>query len=792
MCKDDGFPRRPYIPTTLYALVAVIATQRTVLGEGRCWTSSRSWVVATGAGLLLVLASLGLAKVRHPAWSAGMVVAAALVAGGATACIEVAAGERFVQAMSSTPVSATCIRILGDPIPREDSFRCRAEVICPTGPIADVWLRLPEEVGLGTTIRCTGVFQKNADDEWGVSSRMQGIWGSVRVFRVVEQGNDGWMSQQVQRIRGAILGMLDPLATPERALLAGCACGWRKGLVSFGLDKKFSQCGLSHLVAVSGSHLAILSAIFAGLMEAMRIRPHVRTLALVVVTGSFVLLCGSPPSAVRAWVMACAAMVGRMGGRRSHALSAVCVAGLCMALLSPGVSGQLGFTLSVSAVVGLCMLSSYAAYVLGEALVTPKLPKHTPKGLFRAYARFGRACREALAASMVAQVATLPFVVDSFGEVSLVGPLASMVVTMPFSALMGIAAVGIACWWAPPMQAMALWVADVFAHAVLMLVEAIGRLPFAMVTTSVGSFEVLCVVGLGVVALLVAWPRVSGRALRVAAVLACALICMQLIIWRFFAPARLCVLDVGQGDAILVQQAASAVLVDAGPSDAVLDALARNHVTHLDAVVLTHMHDDHYGGLSSLEGRVRCDRVLVARGVMDHIPPDLEQAWSSLARFGISQIGFGDVLHVGAFDLEVLWPDHEVDGSKNSDSLQLGVGYAQGGATLHGLLTGDAEREEAGALLEAGRVGNIDFLKVGHHGSEVSITKDQAARLDPEIAVASAGKNNRYGHPNASCVEALEYAGATFLCTMDVGDVEVMPAEGGVVVSTQRPPMVYP
>ena len=90
------------------------------------------------------------------------------------------------------------------------------------------------------------------------------------------------------------------------------------------------------------------------------------------------------------------------------------------------------------------------------------------------------------------------------------------------------------------------------------------------------------------------------------------------------------------------------------------------------------------------------------------------------------------------------------------------------------LLTGDAEQEQLGEYQN--KVGDIDVLQVGHHGSRVSISLDQAMFLRPEFAVASAGEGNSYGHPTSECIETLESAGATFLCTIDHGDVRVEPS----------------
>lgn len=253
--------------------------------------------------------------------------------------------------------------------------------------------------------------------------------------------------------------------------------------------------------------------------------------------------------------------------------------------------------------------------------------------------------------------------------------------------------------------------------------------------------------------------------------------------WRWLSPARVCVLDVGQGDAILVQDGGSALLVDTGPDDSVARALAEEHVLHLDAVLVTHLHDDHYGGLMALRGTVGVDEVLVGAGVLAGLPDEVEADVAGLCGGRRAELSYGDTLRVGRFSLRVVSPPHDTDGSGNEDSVVLLLEYDDGTRVLTGLLTGDAEKDVTSEAVARGDVGDVDFLKVGHHGSAVSVDESLARVLLPEVSVASAGEGNSYGHPREECVEALEQAGSRFLCTKDAGTVTIEPGAAGPVVS---------
>ena len=586
-------------------------------------------------------------------------------------------------------------------------------------------------------------------------------------------------------MRRTVLSAIDAQSLEERALLAGCICGSREALVSFGIDEVFSTCGMAHIIAVSGAHLAVAVALMARALERTRLPVRVRLFALGVCAGLYVVFCGVPMSALRAWLMMLAAFGSQVAGRRTHALSGVCVVATMIALIDPHASGQMGFQLSILSVLGLCALSPYVQYALHVLLPNPRLPRWLGHRARRMVFAVLDTMRETLSATLVCQLVTLPMTAPAFGRVSLVAPLANLMVGPLVVPLIGSGLM--ACLFAPipAVRSVALMPCDAICGAMLAVAQRLFAMPHATISVQ-GAVPWTVALALLPVVCLVAWPRL--RRAQVLHFLGCTAVVLGLVLvrWRYLAPARIVVLDIGQGDAILVQDGPSAVLVDAGPEDAVVAALARWHVLHLDAVVVTHLHDDHYGGIEHLRESVTCDQVIVAEGVAEAMDEELLNWCRDLTNRDLLEIGYGDTLEVGGYRMRMVWPQDEVDGSENAHSIELVVSYDVGARSLTALLTGDAECNETGACISAGDVGDIDLLKVGHHGSEVSITPEEARALDPEVSVASAGEGNRYGHPTKPCIEALERSGSKFLCTKDVGDVEIRPGAEGPVVRTQH------
>lgn len=219
------------------------------------------------------------------------------------------------------------------------------------------------------------------------------------------------------------------------------------------------------------------------------------------------------------------------------------------------------------------------------------------------------------------------------------------------------------------------------------------------------------------------------------------------------------------------------MLIDTGNQDSrLLEQLARNHITHLDVVLITHADDDHCGSIDALRKAVEVDRIVIAE---EMIECDGEAARSLVSRASSSAheicgVGEGDVFQIGAFSAKAIWPDSFTEEGGNADSLCLRLDYDgdDNGTVDHvALMTGDAEKNELSQMIDAGRVGDVDILKVGHHGSRNGSTEAEMQVLRPEIALISCGAKNRYGHPTQEILGQLSSIGASTFRTDEDGEI---------------------
>lgn len=264
-------------------------------------------------------------------------------------------------------------------------------------------------------------------------------------------------------------------------------------------------------------------------------------------------------------------------------------------------------------------------------------------------------------------------------------------------------------------------------------------------------------------------------------VLLLALLVLNVFIWMQFrsGPPRLrvSILDVGQGDSILVQGPSGIqMLVDGGPDRSVLRQLPREvgfFDRYLDLVVETHPDKDHTAGLSDVLDRYRVPNFL-GPGILSNTATskhfDQSVANESGIRTFTARRGMRIHLGNGAY-ADVLYPDRDVSrGEANEGSIVMRVVFG----TTSFMLTGDAPSDVEQRLIELGsREGKLSttVLKAGHHGSKYSTSDEWLAALSPKVVAVSAGKENQYGHPNPETIARIKKEGAQIISTIDSGTI---------------------
>lgn len=695
--------------------------------------------------------------------------------------------------------------VVEDPRPRGDRLQLvldevRAVRDGTPAPFTDrllVWLPRGIDAVNGDVVRIVAEVEL-AEDFDGFAYReyltRQRIGGIARARGAEIRPGPGGVAVAVSALRTALLGGLNDLVPePEAALGAGILLGVRASIAPE-INDAFATSGLTHVVAISGWNIAIVAALAAAAVRPLETRPGGRwTTAAVAasVVGGYVMLAGASPSVVRAALMAGAMLVARLGGSRAHAASALALAALVMLLAAPPVLWDVGFQLSLLATAGLVWFG---------ASVERRLPGW-PGWI-----------REPVALTLAAQLTTLPVVLVNFERLSLVAPIANVLVVpfvpigMLFSAIASVVGVADATVHVPLLGDGAAWLAGGAAWLTLWVIVNLGMasasVPFAALDVALPP--ALAIAWFGILALGTwalrdptaesaasqttpqpepgALGRVVARVLRPVPVSAGLVVVLAVITFASRPDGRLhvTILDVGQGDAILVEAPTGAtMLVDGGPDpELTLRRIGANlpfFARRIDLLVLSHPHQDHIAGLIEVIDRFRIGVVLHAGIGFDNPAYDRLLADAAAAGVRIDVARRGQMLAVDPVTtVRVLYPTAAdasaplPDGDINNGSVVLELSH--GG--FRALLTGDAEASVEASLIARNELRAVDVLKVGHHGSHSSTTAAFVAALRPRAAAISAGAGNEYGHPAAETLAALE--GVTVYRTDLDGDIEVV------------------
>lgn len=565
-------------------------------------------------------------------------------------------------------------------------------------------------------------------------------------------------------------GLRDSVAGADadaRALVPGLVIG-DESLMTDDLRDDMTVTGLSHLVAASGSNVAIILIAALGLARWLGLRGYALPVLGVLCVLGFVFLARPDPSVLRAAAMGVVAVVGFTAAGRRRGLPSLAVAITVLLLVDPWLARGPGFVLSVLATAGLLLLAPAWQQAMSW------LP---------------RPLAAAVAVPLAAQIACTPVLLGLFGEFSLAALPANLLAAPAVApaTVLGVAAAAVSPA-VPWLAAVLGWLAALPAWWIAALARWFADQPGTVLSWPGGPGGVTGALALAVVALLAVPMLLRHPVMVMAAATVLVIALLRAAPTPGWPPPGWLVVacDVGQGDTVALRAGErAAVVVDAGPEPRLarrcLDSLG---VRHVPLLILTHFHADHVAGLSGvLAGRI-VDQALVSplRDPADTAAKVGEELRA--AGVPVTVALAGERRQVGrSLELLVLWPRRFVD-SPESASNNASVVVDADVDGLDVLLTGDLEPTAQRALLRATPGLTAEVLKVPHHGSPKQ-DPGLLAGVGAQAALVSVG-DNTYGHPSGRALDTLKRAGVRVFRTDRDGSVAVVrtPSHGlGVVTS---------
>ncbi len=617
----------------------------------------------------------------------------------------------------------------------------------------------------------------------------QGISGvvysrDVTLVGLPEESRSGWRDWIFDLRRDLSESIQQHLPEPQSAVARALLLGQR-GPLPEDLKEEFRNTGTAHLLAISGLHVGVLMALALGICSAVLGRGWGMYLIIpLLLIWLYALISGLPLSVVRAAIMGSVVLAALALGRPRAVLPTLSLSAAVMVAVSPQALQQVSFQLSFAGIAGIVLAMPYVSRVTAT-LGGPGLTGYG--GLNYALGWLATA----LLVSIAATLATWPLVALHFHRIPLLGILGTVAAlpSLPWI-LAGAFATAVGGLLHPDLGQLFGWISWI---PLSYLVELVSRVPSYTVSGAwVGAGLVwawyLTIGGLVLLAagrpyLPAAWtvlmrafgPSEDVRthpalvftpAMRLLTIGA-GLVVASVFLWLqvFSGPdgkLHVYFFDVGQGDsALIVTPQGKQVLVDGGPGAesgvrAISGPMSRGDRS-LEVVALTHLDADHSRGLLEVLDRYRVGSVMVG---LEDPESALYPPWqASLEGGGPEKVqlwaGHRIMLEPGLV-IEVLNPpDKPLGGSvadKNNNGLVLRLVYDD----VSFLLAADIEARAENHLTKGDRNLASTVLKVAHHGSKTSTTPRFLSRVDPVVAVVSAGKSNRFGHPHTDVVERLE------------------------------------
>ena len=550
---------------------------------------------------------------------------------------------------------------------------------------------------------------------------------------------------------GDVAGFITAILTGERSLIE---------------DDEYSDLqtsGAAHVVAVSGMHVSFL----VGLMMTLTGRRKHMSLICIPILILFMAIVGFTPSVVRAGIMQIFVLMAPVLGREQDTMTSLSAALLLLLVVNPYSVSSVGLQLSFASVLGINTISPKLGKRIGSAItVRNKIALRVI--LFVA---------DSFSISVGAMILTIPVMAVSFEYISVYAPLTNLLVLWAVSIVFSVAIIAcLAGFLIPVLGIVIAFPVSLLVRYIIGVSALVSELPGALLYTLSNYIRIWLAVSY---ILFTVFYFVPGGDKRdyIPVSLCASLFCLCFLLTSFDAygsDMEITVLDVGQGQSVVITTGEHTVVVDCGSEgrgtagERAAKYLFGKNIFYLDVLVLTHFDADHVNGVTDLLDRVEVGRIVIPEpcGEDKSYVSDILTAAESLD-VDVCYVTSDMVFYMGESELTVYAP---VGSGSDNDS---GLSVVETCGEFDVLITGDMSDSLERRLVKLKDLPDVEVIVVGHHGSKHSSSEELLEEVKADLAIISVGASNSYGHPTEEAMTRLEKYGAHIFRTDQAGDVTV-------------------
>jgi competence protein ComEC len=592
-------------------------------------------------------------------------------------------------------------------------------------------------------------------------------------------GSQNWFAEIGYDIRCYLQESLSRLVSPEKAGIFAAMLLGKIDSMDPEWKMRFQMGGISHITAISGLHISFLgTGIFLALCKLGTPIPAAAVLSGILL-GGYSLLTGGSISTLRALFMFLAAIFAKVLGRTYDMLSALSLSAIVLVLLCPARAFDCSFLLSYSA-------------VLGIGVLFPVWMRDKIEGKQSGILSIRRYLTVGLKSGTAIFLMTCPIILYYFFELSLYGIVLNLLVlpTAGIVLVSGLLGSGVGIF-SLLLGKLAILPGSILLDVYYLCCRCMTQLPAGIcILGRPKIWKILFYYAVLFLACQVWRSEKSPPFWRKGMYGILGMVFLFLFVWHPRSELEAAFLDVGQGDSVVVTSPQGhTYLLDGGSSSEkkvgqyrILPYLKCQGIRQVDYMLVSHTDADHTGGLEEILRMIAANQTSLK--VKYLLLPDWEGAENSEDMRNLREAGEqagcrviyvkrGDCIREKDMQLTCLHPG-EKDGidyvnQTNEGSQVWKLEYGK----IQALFTGDVEGEGETKLLETLEAGQMDFLKVAHHGSNSSTTEAFLQKTMPKIAVISCGENNSYGHPHPEVLDRLRKSGSVIFKTPDTGAITI-------------------